>query len=227
MLSIYAVNISKINNYPITNLFKYISFERVQQINKYLKREDALRSLISELLSRAITCQSLGIHNNMISINKTQYGKPYIKGYTDFHYNVSHSGEWVVCAVHNNEIGIDIEQHKPIDLSIAKRFFCEEEYKELVILQNQSRINHFYKLWTLKESLFKAIGKGLSIPLNSCRFMITEGDINYRPSIDFDKKYFRLYSFDSNYTVALCSTKYIYEESIEVLNMHEILKMLE
>lgn len=50
-------------------------------------------------------------------------GKPVVRQLPSFHFNLSHSGDWVVCAVDDAPVGIDIEEIKPIDLAIAKRFF--------------------------------------------------------------------------------------------------------
>lgn len=50
-------------------------------------------------------------------------GKPVVRHIPSFHFNLSHSGDWVVCAIDDAPVGIDIEEIKPIDLAIAKRFF--------------------------------------------------------------------------------------------------------
>ncbi|MCL0028295.1 hypothetical protein M1M88_01070 [Peptococcaceae bacterium] len=47
-----------------------------------------------------------------MSFVENDYGKPFLKNTNDLYFNVSHSGEWVVCAIHHHPIGIDIEQVK-------------------------------------------------------------------------------------------------------------------
>jgi 4'-phosphopantetheinyl transferase len=69
--------------------------------------------------------EKLKIDNKYIRINKNQYGKPYLKEYPNFNFNISHSGEYVLCAVDDKSIGIDVEEEgKHIDYEeIAKNFF--------------------------------------------------------------------------------------------------------
>ena len=56
-------------------------------------------------------------------------------------------------------------------MSVAKRFYTEEEYAFLQgIPLEEARVQAFYKLWTLKESYIKAVGKGLRISLRAFGF---------------------------------------------------------
>ena len=66
-------------------------------------------------------------------------------------------------------IGIDLEQIRPLhDMDhIAERFFCREEAAELMSLAQPERERAFYRCWTRKEAYIKALGGGLSIPLDS------------------------------------------------------------
>jgi len=63
-------------------------------------------SLTAEILIRAVVCSKLGIKNESVKFNRTTYGKPYLEGYDDFHFNLSHSGSWVVCAVSSKPVGM-------------------------------------------------------------------------------------------------------------------------
>ncbi len=80
--------------------------------------------MIGELLVRTLTNKKLKIGNERIVWGKNHYGKPYLNGYPNYYFNISHSGEFVVCAISNNPVGIDIEQIKQIEYEeIAKSFF--------------------------------------------------------------------------------------------------------
>jgi 4'-phosphopantetheinyl transferase len=85
-------------------------------------------------------------------------------------FNLSHCSNVALLAVTEcSEVGIDIEKIKKIsDMSlVAKHFFskAEQQYFESFITQKKDQI--FYEIWTQKESLIKANGGGLSLPLDA------------------------------------------------------------
>lgn len=97
-------------------------------------------------------------------INKTEQGKPYLKDFLAFQFNLSHSGTKAVCAVTlDTPVGIDIEctnSQKKIDvLSMAERFFSQKEFQLLKSAEHPHQL--FFKLWTRKEAYIKLLGKKL------------------------------------------------------------------
>ncbi|NQY37194.1 MAG: 4'-phosphopantetheinyl transferase superfamily protein [Alteromonadaceae bacterium] len=114
-----------------------------------------------------------------LTFTHNQYGKPFlldVKGeISPLRFNLSHTRDSIALSVvKNSEIGIDIEAnhrdlHRDIE-EISKRFFTsiEQEYLANSSLPQQE----FLRLWTLKESYIKCLGRGLSIPLNSIEFFL-------------------------------------------------------
>lgn len=96
------------------------------------------------------------------------YGKPFLKG-ADVQFNISHSSRIVVCGLIEGskelKLGVDIERIKQIDINTVKSQFGKDEW--LNISESKNSINSFFKYWTRKESIIKAEGSGLSIPLDS------------------------------------------------------------
>jgi 4'-phosphopantetheinyl transferase len=93
-------------------------------------------------------------------------------------FNVSNSGNLAACAFTIGcEIGVDIEQHRPIhDFErIAERFFSPEETAELLELPVAEKTTAFFNCWARKEAYIKAMGGGLSIPLHSFRVSLQPG----------------------------------------------------
>jgi len=85
------------------------------------------------------------------------------KGILNLHFNISHSEELALfaCMLHQ-EIGIDIEKiTTDFKEEIAKRFFSNEEYKNLMQLPEKKRAAMFYEYWSRKEAILKAVGTGL------------------------------------------------------------------
>jgi 4'-phosphopantetheinyl transferase len=93
-------------------------------------------------------------------------------------FNVSNSGGFAAYAFTLGcEIGVDIEQHRTLhDLEhIARRFFSPEESAELLELPAAEKIAAFFHCWSRKEAYIKAMGGGLSIPLDSFRMTLQPG----------------------------------------------------
>jgi 4'-phosphopantetheinyl transferase len=122
---------------------------------------------------RAILARYLGIPAREIVFNQTQFGKPlipYEMSRGELFFNTSHSAGIAVIAVSRSvPLGIDVEQLRPIVEweSVASRFFTTSEAAALSLLCSSRRAEEFLRAWTVKEAVVKALGGGLSIPLNA------------------------------------------------------------
>jgi 4'-phosphopantetheinyl transferase len=102
-------------------------------------------------------------------------GKPTLAPPPGIRFNLTHSGNLAVIALTTGlEIGVDVEQIRPLpDMqSIADRSFCPEEASEIMSLPQPERDHAFYRCWTRKEAYIKAIGDGLSAPLDDFRVTV-------------------------------------------------------
>ncbi len=88
-------------------------------------------------------------------------GKPYLADNRTF-FNLSHSGDWVFCAVSDTEVGIDAQAVHAYNDKIAKRSFTAEEYAW--VMGDDTR---FTQVWTRKEAHLKFTGFGLVLPMSS------------------------------------------------------------
>lgn len=108
-----------------------------------------------------------------LPLRRTIQGKPYLEG-SDIQFSLSHSGQWLMLAITRVAlIGVDIEQPRPQrDISaIAERYFHPDETAALQKLgAGTAQIDRFYRLWTLKEAFFKALGTGISAGLDKIHF---------------------------------------------------------
>jgi 4'-phosphopantetheinyl transferase len=216
MICKYAIKITKtVDIGVLQQLEKIISTERRGKIKKYHFEEDKKRSIMAEVLLRHSLKKDFGI-------TKNSYGKPMLKNFEQIHFNLAHSGDWVVCGVSDVPIGIDVEIIKSNDLDVAKAFFTSSEYKDILNQPKEQQIKYFYKIWTLKESYVKAEGKGLSIPLNSFRFCILPHAIQMYEGNQMSKKYcFQVFNLDDFHVVAVCSKK-LSEEAISIVSIENI-----
>jgi 4'-phosphopantetheinyl transferase len=109
-------------------------------------------------------------------------GKPQLApedAQTHLVFNLSHTAGLVACAVGSDaDIGVDAERvDRGTDvLELAERFFASSEIADLRRLDERDRPTRFIELWTLKEAFIKAIGEGLSCPLNAFSFSFGNAD---------------------------------------------------
>ena len=162
----YCTSRNRLNSESFNYFLKKLPMPVRADILKFKKWEDRQRSLFSKLL---LTDGLNTIGENSYSLEQiklTKYKRPYFDDDIDF--NITHSGEYVVCAISfNHKIGIDIEEIKEIPLSDFENEFSSDEMK--AIMNSENSMNAFYSLWTQKEAFLKAIGTGLYVPLHQIR----------------------------------------------------------
>lgn len=111
-----------------------------------------------------MACRDAGFEGADNHIAYGENGKPYLADFPEVHFNLSHSGERVMCVISPFEVGCDVEIIKGDRGKLAERFFKPEEsawIKHFETLEAQSEA--FYRLWTLKECYMKVTGRGLSL----------------------------------------------------------------
>ena len=104
-------------------------------------------------------------HKELEKLEYNSYGRPFFKGH-EIDFNISHSGNYAICAVSNtSRVGIDIEQIKPLSFRGCRKNFTCEEWNSIQSASNP--LLKFYSFWSRKESVIKADGRGISIPLKN------------------------------------------------------------
>lgn len=224
-MKIYCVKILDISDEKIEKLGLSISEDKKSKIDRFVYKRDKIRALIGEILIRTIINEDLGVRNKYIKFEKNQYGKPYLKKYPKFNFNISHSGDFVLCATDNKPIGIDIEKIKYIKYEdIAKRFFTISEFDYIVKDDPDMQLSKFYEIWTLKESYIKCSGQGLTIPLESFSIDIDKFQ-NIKVIIDnkHNEYIFKRFDMESNYKISVCSLNKEISSNIIKINQNDLL----
>jgi 4'-phosphopantetheinyl transferase len=177
MFEAYLVRITQdLAQNDFNRLLRYVTAKKKERILRYQRFEDAQRSLVGDLLTRYALCKRLNVRNDELVFVQNEYGKPLLLRPRGLHFNISHAGEWVACALADIPVGIDIELAKPVDYRIAESFCTKEEFLFLLQQPEETRLKHFYRFWTRKESYLKADGRGLYLPPNS---VPTDKDCSY------------------------------------------------
>lgn len=111
-------------------------------------------------------------------INRMEYGKPELIWHDDIHFNLSHADGIAACIVSEKECGIDCENVREYRPRVAQRVFTAKELDLFNAVDENDRDLLFFRLWTLKEAFVKAVGKGISYPMNTVGFSFENNQIN-------------------------------------------------
>lgn len=166
-MQIYKCNISEITENEINEWSDLMSEERKDEVMLLVSQEKRASKIAADNLCRKAISDFCGITPEKIEFSKNKFGKPFAKN-LPVYFSISHSGDWVVCAVSDKEIGIDIEKIKPHNPKSAEKFATEKELEYI-----RSNEKGFFEIWTLKEAYFKCIGTGLGADIKNVSFEIT------------------------------------------------------
>ena len=209
MLDIYLLEIDGfLTKDEYIGLLNLVSPEKKEKIEKLRDFEDAQSRLFGDLLIRKIIKDKLGLKNNEINFGVNEYNKPYLCANQNFHYNLSHSGKYIVCAVSDRRVGVDIETIKPINKQVAKRFFTYDESQYILSKLNENQTKAFYEIWTKKEAYVKCMGKGLKIPLNTFNVFAPEISCFFYCALSNEKAICHVYCESSNEMQILTLSQY-------------------
>jgi 4'-phosphopantetheinyl transferase len=139
------------------------------------------RFVIRRAVLRQLLSANLRLPPEKIEFADAGFQKPKIaaaQNREQLQFSSSHSSDWALIALAQNcELGVDVEQHQllPERDQLAKKFFSESEIRELNRLAEPARTEGFFNCWTRKEAFVKAIGQGLSYPLDQFSVSLAPG----------------------------------------------------
>lgn len=113
----------------------------------------------------------LGIPAGSVVLETLEHGRPVLAGADRerLSFNWSHSHDQALIAIARGVLpGIDLERVRahPRAVAIAQRYFSPDETAALEALPVQQRDRAFLELWTAKEAILKALGRGLAFGLH-------------------------------------------------------------
>ena len=214
-IKVYVGNTSSLEDTALfEKLCKKVSSQRLEKINRISRPEDKRLSLGAELLLKK-ALSDIGVE--IFEIDYIKNGKPCIKGDENLFFNLSHSGERVMCAVSSLEVGCDVEKIKPVNLKIAKRVFFENEYKAIAELSTENeQQDMFFRLWTLKESFMKVTGLGMKLPLDSFSIDVSGTEIFVSQNVDKNTYYFKEFDLETAYKYSVCGLVNDFDDVVNV-----------
>ena len=154
----------------------------------FLEEDELLAVLQARMLSEQTAPFSF-------SYEYGEQGKPQIVNFPK-KFNLSHSGDYVVCAVSNGEVGVDIQKWVPYKERTAERFFAKEEWELLQEKDEPERTELFYRLWSRKEAYGKYTGQGIGSAVGE--------DFSNEQKWQEKQICFREWILEDGYSLAVC-----------------------
>lgn len=189
--------------------------EKVKQLSPYRQQKIAIlrndrdrnRSLgAGLLLDHGLAVY--GLQERSVEYDIGQWGKPALKYHPEICFSLSHSGDYAICTIGDRPVGNDIEHVREGRIKVANRFFAEEELAWLYEAETEEeRTGRMFRLWTMKESFLKVIGRGMSLSLKDFVIRMDEESGRARVRHSFDAKYYymREYGEIDGYCTAVCA----------------------
>ncbi|MDU1847407.1 MAG: 4'-phosphopantetheinyl transferase superfamily protein [Niallia nealsonii] len=228
MVDIYISELPKGSRKILTtHFFSTLPEEYRQKIRSFYKIDDQLRTAIGWKLLNFILINKFQINEQDIVIKTNSYGKPFLYGNSNIHFNISHSGNKVVCVVDKSPVGVDIEQMTKINIDELLPLLTKQEQKIFNNIDSlKKKQSMFYRLWTLKESYLKAKGTGFLESFGPYKIKgsieddvveveeINTGDSYYCRNLKINNEYALAYCTKSNkaeYTLVTIEDKFFHE----------------
>ncbi len=165
----------------LPRLHTFLNVDERVRLGSYRREPDRERFALGRALLRLFAGRILNAEPYAVSLHFTSTGKPVICS-GGLHVNVSHSGDVVALAFADRAVGIDVEAIAEIvPLEAATIAFSPTERARLARLAGDERRQMFYEIWTRKEALLKADGRGLHDDLTSLETMRDDG--SWRTSV--------------------------------------------
>lgn len=149
------------------------------------------RFIVRRGLMRLELARAIGGQPGRLRFAQGEQGKLSLSDAPELRFNLSHAEDLALLAISDGvEIGCDIERIDPARArrDIAEQFFSPQEFATLSALPEEQWVEGFFNCWTRKEAYIKALGIGLSYPLDSFTVSVAPGEtarlISGKPSCE-------------------------------------------
>lgn len=158
----------------VEDLARHLSPDETARAARFVFDRDRIAHVLGRGRLREILGARTGTAPAALRFDYGAHGKPALAGGPFF--NLSHSGGLACLAISETaDLGCDIEAFRFVEEGVAERFFAPAEHAARLALPEAERQAAFFRIWTRKEAVVKAIGDGLSIPLDAFDVTIDAG----------------------------------------------------
>ena len=165
-------------------LEQLLSHDEIARANRFKFHQDRARFVVARGVLRVLLAHYAEIPATALCFEVNQFGKPRLVTPTHLHFNVTHSQDIALYAIAHVDVGIDVEQVRPMPdaLDIARSFFRPEEVEALMAMPTDEQVRTFFRTWVRKEAYSKATGEGLSASLDAIH--VRPGEMGYWELLD-------------------------------------------
>ena len=177
MIKIFAYKLDENNADILLDKMSLLSLKEKEYVCRYKYEKDRLRSLLGRLLLLRFadvykdeSFKEINFISDPYEFTKDKFsdikiavsenGKGRIENREGIFFNISHSKDYCVLALADEEVGVDIQEIKPLKANIPKRFFTESD-NEYIDKSEEGKIERFTEVWSAKESFAKLTGNGI------------------------------------------------------------------
>lgn len=194
-IKLFKIELSQYYNI-IDVLLNFLSPQEVLRAQRYHQLRDSNRFIICRSFLKILIAKQKNIEVSQVYFEKSNSHKPYFPLDKTLFFNVSHSGDFAIIAIGNCELGIDIEKIDP-QFNYSEIIPIVYGITEIDAIQSsEDSRSMFYKFWTRKEAIVKAIGKGIDEDL--IKIPVTDGFHNISSALVCNFKNVSVISFKVN-----------------------------
>lgn len=155
-----------------------LSSEELDRYHRFKYARHRHQYLAAHLLLRYTLGETIDIDPSILQFGRHPLGKPFLSaGMTSepIDFSLTHTEGIVACAVSQHRIGIDAEwTDRRYSENLVHNVLSPLERADVQSCLSEDRLRRFLEYWTLKESILKATGKGLTVSPSSLQFMIAD-----------------------------------------------------
>lgn len=220
-MKVYAAKVSRLSDGIYERLCGLLDSKRLEKVSALKNEKERLRSVYAGLLLRHAFLEE-GYGEDMwqrAEVLVGSYGKPYISNCEGFFYSLSHSGEWVICAVDDVETGADIQKVGELKMAVARRFYSEGEYDRLLKYESDKdrQTKELYRMWAAKESCAKYTGRGIGAGISR---YVADSDYTHMTDTQTGSQFLiKLYECIPGYIICVCSRRESFPGRIIITGM--------
>lgn len=176
-MKIYKFNIHDLTDEDFYLYKSRMSEEKRLRLDKLKFADDKKRSVCGFMLAVKALSEMSNVPESDIVISYDKNSKPYSESVPLF-FSIAHSGDFAVCAVSEESIGVDIEKIRPLNMQSARRFANEEELQYIFGCiptksdyesADRGTLERFFEVWTKKEAYGKMLGVGMGYDMRNTK----------------------------------------------------------